>query len=105
MSSIRFTQALYFLLVSAGAAIAQEPAVPGNLPSGAGVYYHQGEATWIVLTRPVMAATKTEGMEHFLDTRGWSNLSRTIVSGVGRGCLDFAGVLLPGELCNEHILR
>ena len=79
MSSIRVTQALYFLLVSAGAAIAQEPAVPGNLPSGAGVYYHQGEATWIVLTRPVMAATKTEGMEHFLDTRGWSNLSRTIV--------------------------
>jgi hypothetical protein len=79
MSSIRVTQALYFLLISAGAATAQDPAVPGTLPAGAGVYYHQSEATWITLARPVMAATKTEGMEHFLDTYGWSNLNRTIV--------------------------
>ncbi len=26
-----------------------------------------------------MAETKTQGMEHFLDTYGWSNLNRTIV--------------------------
>lgn len=79
MPSIIVKRALCFLLISGGAAIAQEPAVPGTLPAGAGIYYHQGGATWIALARPVMTATKTEGMEHFLDTYGWSNLNRTIV--------------------------
>jgi hypothetical protein len=78
MPSIRASCALSLLLVSGGAAIPQAPAVPEGLPAAAGVYYH-GETGWITLARPVMAETKTQGMEHFLDTYGWSNLNRTIV--------------------------
>jgi hypothetical protein len=70
---------LYILLVSDGAVVAQAPASPPNPPTAAGVYYHQGEAGWTTLARPVMADTKTEGMGRFLDTYGWSNLNRTMV--------------------------
>ncbi len=78
MASIRTGHFLYALLVSAGLATAQAPVAPGDLPPAAGVYY-KGEGGWVALARPVLAATKTQGMEHFLDTYGWSNLNRTIV--------------------------
>ncbi len=79
MSSVRVSYVFCLFLLSESAAMAQTPAVPAGLPAAVGVYYHPGEAGWVALARPVMAATKTQGMEHFLDTYGWSNLSRTIV--------------------------
>jgi hypothetical protein len=79
MLSIKVRNVLYVLLISGGAVIAQAPAPPAGLPADAGVYYHRGETRWVALTRPVLAETRTAGMEHFLDTYGWSNLNRTIV--------------------------
>jgi len=79
MSSIRIGYVLCLLLISESAAIAQIPAVPADLPAAAGVYYRQVGGGWIPLAHPVLADTKTQGMEHSLDTYGWSNLNRTIV--------------------------
>jgi hypothetical protein len=70
---------LCFLLVWVSASAAQTPAIPGDPPAAAGVYCRQGESGWITLARAVVADTRTQGMERFLDTHGWSNLNRTIV--------------------------
>jgi len=79
MLSIRVRRILYLILISESAAIAQIPASPKDLPAAAGVYYRQGEAGWISLAQAVMADTRTQGMDRFLDTYGWSNLNRTMV--------------------------
>jgi hypothetical protein len=79
MLRIRVRHVLYLVLVSEGTSVAQIAASPGDPPTAAGVYYHQGEKGWAALARPVMADTKTEGMGRFLDTYGWSNLNRTMV--------------------------
>lgn len=70
---------LCVLLLWAGVLSAQTPAIPGNPPTATGVYYHQSEAGWITLARAIVTDTRTHGMERFLDTHGWSNLTRTIV--------------------------
>lgn len=79
MLSFRVRHILCLLLISEGAAMAQSPASPSDPPAAAGVYYRQGETGWVALTRAVMADTRTQGMDRFLDTYGWSNLNRTMV--------------------------
>lgn len=76
---MRFHHFLCIFLVTNPAAMGQTNASPGAPPAASGVYYRQGESAWATLTSAVMADTKTQGMERFLDTYGWSNLNRTIV--------------------------
>jgi hypothetical protein len=70
---------LCLLLVWTSALAAQTPAISSDPPAASGIYFRQGKSGWITLARAAIADTRTQGMERFLDTHGWSNLSRTIV--------------------------
>jgi len=50
-----------------------------ELPSTPGVYYRQGDATWVRLQVAPIAEMKTRGMDLFIETGGFTNLGMRIV--------------------------
>jgi len=58
--------------------IAKTAAVP-EMPSTPGVYYRQGDATWVPLQPAPIAEMKTRGMELFIESGGFTNLGMSIV--------------------------
>lgn len=54
-----------------------KPTPPSGMPVGDGVYCRQSDGSWTRLQPVSMAGTKTKGMESFIDTAGYTNLSMT----------------------------
>lgn len=79
---------LSFLLVLV--AQTENPALPPGMPTAPGVYCRQGNLPWTKMESATVSDTKTKGIDTFIRTDGYMNLSMTIIYAGSRAPLQVA---------------
>jgi hypothetical protein len=79
---------LSFLLVLV--AQAEKPALPPGMPAAPGVYCRQGDLPWTKMESATVSDMKTKGIDTFIRTDGYMNLSMTIIYAGSRAPLQIA---------------
>ena len=69
---------------------AEKAALPPGMPTAPGVYYRQGDLPWTKMDSATVSDMKTKGMDTFILTDGYMNLSMTIIYAGSRAPLQIA---------------
>jgi hypothetical protein len=71
---------------------AEKAPLPPGMPTAPGVYCRQGDLPWTKMESATVSDMKTKGMDTFIRTDGYMNLSMTIIYAGSRAPLQIAAL-------------